>query len=149
MREAGITAEDNVILVGHSQGGLVAAQLAASGDYRVSDVVTVGAPLHQVELPAEVNLVAIEHAEDVIPSLSGVAAPAAVATHMTVTRSLFAHSTAPRGGLLPAHNLSRYIETAAVMDRSGDSKLMTEQKRITARTQGEATVTLWRADRVR
>jgi hypothetical protein len=148
MREAGITAEDNVILVGHSQGGLVAAQLAASGEYRVSDVVTVGAPLHQVELPSEVNLVAVEHNEDVIPSLSGVAATAATATHMTVTRSLYATSTAPRGELLPAHNLSRYVETAAVMDRSGDPKLVAEQKRIAEKTQGEATVTMWRADRV-
>lgn len=148
MREAGITAQDNVILVGHSQGGLVAAQLAASGDYRVSDVVTVGAPLHQVELPAEVNLVAVEHAEDVIPSLSGVAVPAAAATHMTVTRSLYSTSNAPRGELLPAHNLSRYVETAAVMDRSGDHKLNVEQKRISERTQGKATVTMWRANRV-
>jgi hypothetical protein len=148
MREAGISAEDNVILVGHSQGGLVAAQLAASGNYTVSDVVTVGAPLHQVEIPKEINVVAVEHSEDVIPSLSGVAAPAAVATHMTVTRSLFAHSAAPRGELLPAHNLSRYVETAAVMDRSGDPKLTAEQKRISERTQGTATVTMWRADRV-
>lgn len=149
MREAGITAQDNVILVGHSQGGLIAAQLAASGNYRVSDVVTVGAPLHQVELPPEVNLVAVEHAEDVIPSLSGVAVPAAVATHLTVTRSLYSTTEPPRGQLLPAHNLSRYIETGAVMDRSGDSKLSAEQKRISARTQGEATVTTWRADRVK
>jgi hypothetical protein len=149
MKEAGITAHDNVILVGHSQGGLVAAQLAACGDYRVSDVVTVGAPLHQVELPADVNLVAVEHAEDVIPSLSGVAVPAAIATHMTVTRSLYSTSSPPRGELLPAHNLSRYIETAGVMDRSGDSKLIAEQKRISARTQGEATVTMWRAERVK
>lgn len=149
MREAGITAQDNVILVGHSQGGLVAAQLAASGNYTVSDVVTVGAPLHQVEIPEEINVVAVEHKEDVIPSLSGVATPAAIATHTTVTRSLFAHSAAPRGELLPAHNLSRYVETAAVMDRSGDPKLTAEQKRISERTQGTATVTMWRADRVK
>jgi len=149
MREAGITAQDSVIVVGHSQGGLVAAQLAASGDYRISYVITVGAPLHQVELPEEINLIAVEHAEDVIPSLSGVAVPAVAATHVTVTRSLYATAQAPRGELLPAHNLSRYVETGAVMDRSGDSKLMTEQKRIAGLTQGEATVTMWRADRVK
>ena len=149
MREAGITAEDNVILVGHSQGGLVAAQLAASGNYRVSDVVTVGAPLHQVELPAEVNLIAVEHAEDVIPSLSGVATTATVASHITVTRSLYSTAAVPRGELLPAHNLSRYVETGAVMDRSGDSTLNAQQQRIASLTRGDATVTLWRADRVK
>ncbi|MDH6423429.1 hypothetical protein [Aurantimicrobium minutum] len=149
MRAAGITAQDNVILVGHSQGGLVAAQLAASGNYTVSDVVTVGAPLHQVEIPAEVNLIAVEHAEDVIPSLSGVATTAAVASHVTVTRSLYSTTAAPRGELLPAHNLSRYIETGAVMDRSGDSTISAQHRRITFLTQGDATVTLWRADRVK
>lgn len=148
MREAGISAEDNVIIVGHSQGGLVAAQLAASGDYRVSDVVTVGAPLHQVDIPEEVNVIAVEHAEDVIPSLSGVAIPAATAAHLTVTRSLYSTAQAPRGELLPAHNLSRYVETAAVMDRSGDSKLTAEKQQLTERMQGKATVTTWRADRV-
>ena len=148
MREAGITAEDNVIVVGHSQGGLVAAQLAASGDYRVSDVVTVGAPLHQVDIPEEVNVIAVEHAEDVIPSLSGVAVPAATAAHLTVTRSLYSTAQVPRGELLPAHNLSRYVETAAVMDRSGDSKLTAEKRQLTERMQGKATVTMWRADRV-
>ena len=148
MREAGITAQDNVIIVGHSQGGLIAAQLAASGDYRVSDVVTVGAPLHQVDIPEEVNVIAVEHSEDVIPSLSGVAVPAATAAHMTVTRSLYTTAQVPRGELLPAHNLSRYVETAAVMDRSGDSKLAAEKQRLAERTQGEATVTTWRADRV-
>lgn len=148
MREAGISAEDNVIIVGHSQGGLVAAQLSASGDYRVSDVVTVGAPLHQVDIPEEVNVIAVEHAEDVIPSLSGVAIPAATAAHLTVTRSLYSTAQAPRGELLPAHNLSRYVETAAVMDRSGDSKLTAEKQQLTERMQGKATVTTWRADRV-
>jgi hypothetical protein len=148
MRVAGISAEDNVIVVGHSQGGLVAAQLAASGDYRVSDVVTVGAPLHQVDIPEEVNVIAVEHAEDVIPSLSGVAVPAATAAHLTVTRSLYSTAQAPRGELLPAHNLSRYVETAAVMDRSGDSKLTAGKQKLTERMQGKATVTTWRADRV-
>lgn len=148
MRQAGISAEDNVIVVGHSQGGLVAAQLAASGDYRVSDVVTVGAPLHQVDIPEEVNVIAVEHAEDVIPSLSGVAIPAATAAHLTVTRSLYSTAQVPRGELLPAHNLSRYVETAAVMDRSGDSKLTAEKQQLTERMQGKANVTTWRADRV-
>ena len=148
MREAGITASDNVILVGHSQGGLIAAQLAASGEYRVSDVVTVGAPLHHIEIPEEVHLVAIEHSEDVIPSLSGVAAPVAVATHLTVRRSLYSGKSAPKDQVLPAHNLSRYIETGAVMDRNTDNKLVTQQHRLSQHMRGTATVTTFRGDRV-
>ena len=148
MKEAGITASDNVILVGHSQGGLIAAQLAASGEYRVSDVVTVGAPLHHIEVPEDIHVVSVEHSEDVIPSLSGVAAPVAVATHLTVKRSLYSGTSAPRDQVLPAHNLSRYIETGAVMDRSSDTKLDAQHQRLSRHMQGTATVTTFRGDRV-
>lgn len=148
MKEAGISASDNVILVGHSQGGLIAAQLAASGEYRVSDVVTVGAPLHHIEIPEDVHVLSVEHSEDVIPSLSGVAAPVAVATHHTVKRSLYSGTSAPKDQVLPAHNLSRYIETGAVMDRSADSKLVSQHHRLSHHMRGTATVTTFRGDRV-
>ena len=93
-------------------------------------------------------MVAIEHEEDVIPSLSGVAAPVAIASHLRVTRSVYAGNTAPRGEMLPAHNLSRYIETGAVMDRSSDPQLVAGHKRLSEQMRGTATVTTFRGDRV-
>lgn len=147
MRQAGIEAQDNVIMVGHSQGGLVAALIAQSGEFQVLDVVTVGAPIRHVELPPDVHVVALEHREDVIPSLSGVAA-VGTATHTVVTRSVFAHTPPPQGQVLPAHNLSRYVETAALLDKNAHGEARSTQERIASLTRGDATVTMWRANRL-
>jgi predicted alpha/beta hydrolase family esterase len=145
MRQAGISAQHNVVMVGHSQGGLIAAQVAASGDFPVTDVITVGAPIRHVQVPSPVTVVALEHREDVIPALSGVAAPAG---HIIVTRSLYGHSPAPRGEVLPAHSLSRYIETAALLDKNAHGEARSTQERIASLTRGDATVTMWRANRL-
>jgi hypothetical protein len=145
MRQAGISAQHNVVMVGHSQGGLIAAQVAASGDFPVTDVITVGAPIRQVQVPSPVTIVALEYREDVIPALSGVAAPA---RHIIVTRSLYGHSPAPRGEILPAHSLSRYIETAALLDKNAHGDTRATQERIASLTRGDATVTMWRARRL-
>jgi Alpha/beta hydrolase len=147
MRQAGIDAQDNVIMVGHSQGGLVAALIAQSGEFQVRDVVTVGAPIRHIELPPEVHVVALEHREDVIPSLSGVDA-VGTTTHTVVTRSVFAHTPPPQGQVLPAHNLSRYIDTAALLDKNAHGEARTTQERIATLTRGDATVTMWRARRL-
>lgn len=154
MRQAGIEAEDEVIIVGHSQGGLVAARIAESEQFRVSSLVTVGAPIHKVEVPATTQVLAIEHREDVIPMLSGIAAAGTLATTLTVRRSVAGITGAP-GDPLPAHNLSRYVETAREVDRTSDPRLReavsraTEPGRTAAQGQGTTTgqVSTWRADR--
>lgn len=148
MKEAGIEATDNVIVVGHSQGGLIAAQLAASGNYRITDVVTVGAPVHHVETPRSTNTVVVEHAEDVIPALSGVATPA-TAGRIVVNTSLYEGKPAPQNEVLPAHSLSRYQETAKLMDSSKDPELTAEKAKIRRALSGECDVTTWRAERVK
>lgn len=155
MRLAGIEADDHVIMVGHSQGGLVAARIAESEQFRVSTLVTVGAPIHTVKVPATTQVLAIEHREDVIPMLSGVASAAALATTLTVRRSVAGSATSP-GDPLPAHNLSRYIETAREIDRSGDARLRDAVGRAIEpgrlATQGQGTMpgkaVTYRADRL-
>jgi len=149
MREAGITASDHVILVGHSQGGLIAARIAQSEQFHVTDVVTVGAPIHAVPVPAGVRVVAIEHNEDIIPSLSGVAVAGATlgaASSLTVMRSVKGMPAEP-GDTLPAHNLSRYVDTARSIDRSADPALRAAAARVTVREERSGTASWWRADR--
>lgn len=154
MRQAGIEADDQVIMVGHSQGGLVAARIAESEQFRVTNLVTVGAPIHKVEVPATTQVLAIEHREDVIPMLSGIAAAGKLASTLTVRRSVAGIAGAP-GDSLPAHNLSRYVETAREVDRTSDPRLRaavssaTEPGRAAAQGQGATTgqVSTWRADR--
>ena len=162
MRSAGIGPNDVVTLVGHSQGGLLAARIAQTQDFRVGDVVTVGAPIHQIQMPTGVRVTAIEHTEDLVPTLGGVSlggltlggltlggvASAGVASVTTVRRSALAGRVLDPTDSLPGHNLSRYIETGKVMDASANAQVTSLRGRLAAGTAGTATVTLWRAERM-
>lgn len=167
MREAGIASDDLVTLVGHSQGGLLAVRIAQSEEFRVGDVVTVGAPIHQVEIPEGVTLTAIEHNEDLVPTLGGlpsvgtllggvallgkastISGATVSGTTTTVRRSALPGMTPNASDALPAHNLSRYVETGRVIDSSTDPQLISLRGRIAAQAQGGAEVSLWRGERL-
>jgi pimeloyl-ACP methyl ester carboxylesterase len=70
-----------VLLVGHSQGGLVAVNAARdavnSGRFRITHVVTAGAPIGLTvgTVPARVRVLALENSRDVVPHLDGRANP--------------------------------------------------------------------------
>lgn len=75
MQRAGVRPTDDVMLVGHSEGGMVAATAAiearASGRFHVTHVVTAGAPIGAIapHIPREVSVLAIENKHDLIPHL--------------------------------------------------------------------------------
>lgn len=67
-----------VNLVGHSQGGIVAARLAqaiAGGgtdiDVSIGTVITAGSPVDDIELPEEVRMVSLVNDYDIVPRLDG------------------------------------------------------------------------------
>lgn len=110
MRRAGITADDPVMLVGHSQGGMAAAQVAATGEFRVEHVLTLGSPLAQVEhLPAGVQVTSLENERDLVPLLDGAPNGAGV-EHLTVRFDGGGEHAAD------AHALGVYERGAAVLD---------------------------------
>jgi len=157
MHAAGIGPQDAVTLVGHSQGGLLAARIAQSEEFQVRDVLTVGAPIHQIHMPDAVRVTAIEHTEDLVPTLGGVAlggvllggiATGAASSVTTVRRSALTGFMPDATDALPGHNLSRYIETGKVMDSSTKPQLLALKARLEATSQGQPTITLWRAERV-
>ncbi|MBT9256482.1 hypothetical protein KMZ32_13715 [Phycicoccus sp. MAQZ13P-2] len=69
----GRLADEPVVLVGHSQGGLHAASLAADAGFRrghrVTHVLTTGAPVGLVPVPDDVRVLSVEHADDPVPTL--------------------------------------------------------------------------------
>ncbi|MGW4211400.1 hypothetical protein ACWEIJ_25630 [Lentzea sp. NPDC004789] len=72
-REAGAQGSGvPVMLVGHSQGGIVAAQstsnLVASG-YNVTHVVTAGSPVGRIDIPDNVQMLSLENKNDIVPRL--------------------------------------------------------------------------------
>lgn len=81
LRDAGVGPADEVMLVGHSEGGLVAVNTARdvtrSGEFDVTHVITAGAPIGLVvgQLPSRVQVLALENTSDVVPHLDGVANP--------------------------------------------------------------------------
>jgi pimeloyl-ACP methyl ester carboxylesterase len=68
-----VTNADRIVVVGHSQGGLVAQRLASDPQLRVSDVVLVGSPQTPGTVAPGVHVVALEHRNDPIPALGGMA----------------------------------------------------------------------------
>ena len=147
MRLAGITADSPVQFAGHSQGGLVAAALAGSGDYNTQGLFTVGGVVSQNLVPDGVPWLAIEHTDDLVPALGGNrSAPDAV----LVRREVFAGETVPSDVLLPAHELSRYRQTAALVDGSDDGRtggVLAKLNRLGS-TAGAVTTTRYLATRV-
>ena len=77
---AGVGRHEPVLLVGHSQGGLVAMRAAEEyvreGRFRVTHVVTAGSPTARMEVPASVSVLALENRFDVVPQLDGAPPPA-------------------------------------------------------------------------
>ncbi|MCW2525339.1 MAG: hypothetical protein JWM76_199 [Pseudonocardiales bacterium] len=75
LRLAGVTSADEVLLVGHSQGGMVAVNTAAqtdrTGEFRITHVITAGAPIARLAVPRSVEVLAIENDGDVVPHLDG------------------------------------------------------------------------------
>ncbi|MBD5785770.1 hypothetical protein IF650_06210 [Cellulosimicrobium terreum] len=77
MADAGIAPGDDVLLVGHSQGGMIAATVAAAsvGTYSVRHVVTAGSPVAGHALPAGVKGTHLETQGEAVSDLDGAENP--------------------------------------------------------------------------
>jgi hypothetical protein len=151
MHDAGVHADDPVVQVGHSQGGLIAAQIAAAGEFNTVAVATFGAPAGQVAVPDTLPMVATEHSDDLVPALGGTPRGTTPGDeHLVVRREVYATRELPPGDALPAHSLVNYTETARLMDASPEPRLVEFRGRVTdllGPEPGEATV--WRSSRTR
>ncbi|MEU0880402.1 hypothetical protein ABZ345_17505 [Lentzea sp. NPDC005914] len=98
-----------VMLVGHSQGGIVAAQstngLVASG-YNVTHVVTAGSPVGRIGIPGNVQMLSLENKGDIVPHLDASDNPN-TANRTTVT---FENQTGTVG---ENHSIGGYRENPA------------------------------------
>ena len=113
LRAAGVKPTDELVVAGYSQGGMVAGALASgAGGFNVSAIVTLGAPIAQLDLPPDTAVMAIEHSNDVIPALSGAINPL-TENWVTVGREIDLH---PGQSALTAHELDAYVETSKLID---------------------------------
>jgi hypothetical protein len=115
LHDAGVAPGEPVLLVGHSQGGMQAAALAAQGTpYHVTHVVTAGSPVVPGHVPAGVHVLSLEHLGDPIPLLDAGAEDASP-THVTVT-----FDDALDVDPLDNHALPHYVAGAQAVQHSSD-----------------------------
>jgi predicted esterase len=118
MRQAGVGRAEPVLLVGHSQGGMVAVDVAreaaSTAEFTVTNVVTAGAPIARLSAPAATQVLSLENAGDVVPHADG-AGNADEVNHTTVT----AHRNS--GDAVVNHAIeSSYVPAAGDVDASDD-----------------------------
>jgi len=109
---------DRVVIVGHSQGGIVAAALASDPAFtrgrRVTNVITAGSPVDAFPVPDSTAVLSLQHATDAVPMLD-VSPPPDRRNWTSVS------AAAPPGVF--AHALSGYGATAGRAERSDDVSL--------------------------
>ena len=128
----GLSAGDKLVLVGHSQGGLVAKNLAETYPLQTKGVVTFGAPILASNLP-KVPAIAFEHSNDPVPALAGIEVK--YPTHaISVSRSF------PGSDAVQNHALAGYLETAKLATQQGTDQFAAIEQRILGNSNLETTV---------
>ncbi len=121
LRRAGVRRGEPIMLVGHSQGGMIAARLAADlgagTEFTVTHLVTAGSPVGLAAVPDSVSVLSMQNRGDVVPELDGADNPRR-ANWVTVQTD---HGD---GSVLAKHSLQSYLAGAVDLDRSADPALL-------------------------
>lgn len=122
LRDAGARPGDAVYEFGHSQGGMIASQLALQEGYDVHALVTFGAPV-SADVGPDTLSVQLRHIDDPVVALADGGNPGRVGAEGSFIAERVAD---PAAGVqdvkLAAHGLDAYRETAAMVDASSDSR---------------------------
>jgi hypothetical protein len=123
LRRAGASATDPVMLVGYSQGGIVAAQtaadLAGSGGFNVTHVVTAGSPVARIDVPDSVQVLSLENRHDIVAHLDA-------ADNPDRTNVVTVSFDAQNGSIWANHGIqAAYLPAAAALDASTDPSVVT------------------------
>ena len=119
LRQAGVGTGEPIMLVGHSQGGMIAARLAAHLDaagFTVTHLVTAGAPIGLAAVPRSVSVLSLQNQGDLVPELDGADNPRR--SNWITVRTARGDST-----VLARHSIGSYLAGAADLDASADPAL--------------------------
>lgn len=127
MKRDGIKTTDKILMVGYSQGGTIAADIA-TGHHKFKPIglVTFGAPIAQFDLPARLPVLSVEHTNDIVPALSGAVNPLTT-NWLTVEREVPVHLGESH---LRAHGISEYVSTAGQIDCDSTAGVQRIRERI-------------------
>lgn len=120
---AGAHPGDTVFLAGHSQGAMIASHVAASGVYEVPALVTLGDPVQVAVGPDTLN-VDIRHGDDPVSALAAGGHPGSVGSADSFVAERASPASLTDGEMpMEPHALTRYVETAALLDASADPRM--------------------------
>ncbi len=127
MIDAGLEGKD-VMLVGHSQGGMVSTSLAADPEFtqhfNVQHVVTAGSPTAQVpDLPSSTGAIHLENRGDAVPLLDGEDNP----DQPNRTTVKFDEGSSDVGG---NHAIDHYVHGAAAADASTNGSIQDQIRQM-------------------
>ncbi|BCW50629.1 hypothetical protein [Arthrobacter sp. StoSoilB13] len=127
LREAGAEAGEQVVAVGHSQGGAHAMNLSRNkaflSEFDLRYVLTAGAPAGGISSEPGIAALHLEHVQDWVPGSDGRVNPD---TKDRVTVTLNNDVKTPEGedpGLGPGHRLENYAAGAELVTESRDASL--------------------------
>ncbi len=127
MKREGIKTSDKILMVGYSQGGTIAGDIA-SGHHKFKPIglVTFGAPIAQLDLPQRLPVLSVEHTNDIVPALSGKVNPL-TSNWLTVEREVPVQLGESN---LQAHRISEYVSTAGQIDTESNAGVQRIRERI-------------------
>jgi pimeloyl-ACP methyl ester carboxylesterase len=141
MRAAGVRPTDEVLLVGHSQGGVIAVNTArdaiAGGEFNVTHVITAGAPIGGTvgALPPTVAVLALENQGDIVPETDGRPNP----DRPNVTTVTVHHD---HGAVVPNHDLDQsYLPGASDVEASDNPSVQAYLASIDGFLDGDTSTT--------
>ncbi len=137
LRRAGVGPSDQVMLVGYSQGGLIATHLAKQSlagelDYRVVQVVTVGSPIGANSAVSLPRVLSIENKSDFVPHLDLISNPDA-----PNWRTLEGNVPADA---VQAHEMGSYLQIMRELEASGEGASNAAVQSVVNFATGSATV---------
>ena len=123
LAQAGVAPGDTVHMFGFSQGAMIAGHLALEGGYDTQTLVSIGSPV-DTDAGAGTLTVTLRHTDDPVAGLAGGGHDAAVgAPGSFVAERVFDPDAGVDEPRLPAHRLTAYAETAAMVDASTDPRV--------------------------
>ncbi len=123
LEAAGAQPGDVVHAFGHSQGGMIATHLSLEGGYDVQTLVTLGSPV-AADVGPDTLSVALRHTDDPIAGLAGGGYADAVGAPGSFVAERVSDPDADLDDIaMPAHRVTAYTETAALVDASTDPRV--------------------------
>ena len=141
IRRAGAKPGDQVMLVGYSQGGMVAVELAKQAKagqlgYQVSQVVTFGSPVGSNPAEALPNVLSVENRADFVPHLDVISNQKSVNWH-TLEGEV-------KIDPLANHEMEAYQRIVSDLGKSGEIQRLSSVEQISQFAQGDGTQVLIR-----